>query len=68
VNRRHLIAGALGAAALPLASPALGRGIEAPATEEDIVFMRIALEEAARGDYPFGAVDCTGRRGAGARV
>jgi tRNA(Arg) A34 adenosine deaminase TadA len=56
LNRRHLVAGALGAAALPLARPAFGRGTEAPATEEDIAFMRLALEEAARGDYPFGAV------------
>jgi tRNA(Arg) A34 adenosine deaminase TadA len=56
ISRRHLVTGALGAAALPLATPVLARGIEAPATEEDIAFMRIALEEAALGDYPFGAV------------
>ena len=51
-----MVAAALGAAALPLATPALGRGLEAPATEADLGFMRLALEEAALGDYPFGAV------------
>ena len=56
LSRRHLVAGALGAVTLPLAPPALGRGIEAPATEADRRFMRLALEEAALGDYPFGAV------------
>jgi tRNA(Arg) A34 adenosine deaminase TadA len=56
VSRRHVVAGALGAVALQIAMPALGRGIEAPATEADEAFMRIALEEAALGDYPFGAV------------
>jgi tRNA(Arg) A34 adenosine deaminase TadA len=56
VSRRHVVAGAFGAVVLPIATPAFGRGIEAPATQEDEAFMRIALEEAARGDYPFGAV------------
>jgi tRNA(adenine34) deaminase len=56
LNRRHLVAGALGAIALQTAIPAFARGIEAPATKEDVAFMRIALEEAALGDYPFGAV------------
>jgi tRNA(Arg) A34 adenosine deaminase TadA len=58
LSRRQMMAGALGAAALPIATPALGRGIERPATTEDIGFMRLALEEAALGDDPyfFGAV------------
>ena len=56
LTRRHLFAGALGAAALPLAAPAFARGSEVPATEADVAFMRMAIEEAARGDYPFGAV------------
>jgi tRNA(Arg) A34 adenosine deaminase TadA len=58
INRRHLVTGALGAAALPLVTPAFGRGVEAPATAADEGFMRIALEEAALGDDPyfFGAV------------
>ena len=56
LSRRHLVAGAIGAMAMPAALPVLARGIEAPATEQDVAFMRLALEEAARGDYPFGAV------------
>ena len=58
VSRRHVVAGALGAVALPIATPAFGRGIEAPATETDERFMRLALEEAALADDPyyFGAV------------
>jgi tRNA(adenine34) deaminase len=58
VSRRRVVAGALGAVTLPIATPALSRGIEAPATEADIGFMRLALEEAALGDDPyyFGAV------------
>jgi tRNA(Arg) A34 adenosine deaminase TadA len=58
IDRRHLVAGALGAIALPLACPASARGIETPATEADIGFMRMALEEAALADDPyyFGAV------------
>jgi tRNA(Arg) A34 adenosine deaminase TadA len=51
-----MVAGALGAVVLPMAAPAFGRSIEAPATEADERFMRLALEEAALGDYPFGAV------------
>jgi tRNA(adenine34) deaminase len=58
VSRRHVVAGALGAVALPIATPAFGKGIEAPATETDERFMRLALEEAALADDPyyFGAV------------
>lgn len=56
LSRRHLVAGALGAVTLPLVAAAFGRGIEAPVTEADRRFMRLALEEAALGDYPFGAV------------
>ena len=59
LSRRNVAAAlALGALALPIARPAFGRGIEGPATAEDEKFMRLALEEAALGDYPypFGAV------------
>src|SRR6266508_4989340 len=56
MSRRHLVAGAVGALALPAATRAFARGIEAPATEADTRFMRLAIEEAALGDYPFGAV------------
>ncbi len=56
VNRRHLVAGALGTLALPIATSAVARGIEQPATEEDVRFMRMAIEEAVLGDFPFGTV------------
>jgi tRNA(adenine34) deaminase len=56
VSRRHLVAGAVGALALPLATRVAARGIEQPATEADTCFMRMAIEEAALGDYPFGTV------------
>ncbi|MGV1014222.1 MAG: hypothetical protein ACOYB4_04560, partial [Methyloceanibacter sp.] len=56
LSRRHLVTAALGAAALPLATRAVARAIAMPATEEDVAFMHLALEEAARGDYPFGTV------------
>jgi tRNA(Arg) A34 adenosine deaminase TadA len=56
MSRRHVLCGALGAAALPAATPLLARAVQTPATQEDIAFMRLALEEAARGDFPFGAV------------
>ena len=50
VSRRHVVAGVLGTAALPLAAPAFGRSLESPATAADERFMRLALEEAALGD------------------
>ena len=53
VSRRHLVAGALGTVALPVTIPAFARGIDAPATKQDVAFMRIALEEAALGRQPF---------------
>jgi tRNA(Arg) A34 adenosine deaminase TadA len=56
LSRRQVATLALGAVALPIAGPALGRGLEGPATAEDEKFMRLALEEAALGDFPFGAV------------
>jgi tRNA(adenine34) deaminase len=63
LSRRHLVAGMVGAVALPVASsallpisPAYARAVEQPATQEDERLMREALAEAARGDYPFGAV------------
>ena len=56
VNRRHLVSGAVGALALPIATRVTARGIEQPATEADTRFMRIAIEEATLGDYPFGTV------------
>jgi tRNA(Arg) A34 adenosine deaminase TadA len=63
VSRRTLIAGAVGALALPIASPALlvpspaeARGITQAVQPDDERFMRMAIAEAARGDYPFGSV------------
>jgi tRNA(adenine34) deaminase len=59
VSRRHVVAGALGSLVLPIsAAPTLARGVEAPATNVDEGFMRLALEEAALADDPyyFGAV------------
>ena len=63
VSRRTLIAGAVGALALPIASPALlvpspaqARGIAQAVQPDDERFMRMAIAEAARGDYPFGTV------------
>lgn len=56
LSRRSLVAGALGAMTVPITIPALARHVEAPATEEDERFMRMAIEEASRGDFPFGTV------------
>src|SRR6185503_10914592 len=63
VSRRTLIAGAVGALALPIASPALlvpspaqARGFAQAVQPDDERFMRMAIAEAARGDYPFGSV------------
>ncbi len=56
LNRRGLITGALTVAALPLLRPAIARGIPEQATQEDARFMRMALDEAAKADFPFGAV------------
>jgi len=63
VSRRTLIAGAVGALALPIAWPALlvpspadARGIAQAVQPDDKRFMRMAIAEAARGDYPFGSV------------
>ena len=63
VSRRTLIAGAVGALALPIASPALlvpspaqARGIAQAVQPDDERFMRMAIAEAARGDYPYGSV------------
>ena len=63
VSRRTLIAGAVGALALPIASPTLltpspaqARRIAQGVQPDDERFMRMAIAEAARGDYPFGSV------------
>jgi tRNA(Arg) A34 adenosine deaminase TadA len=56
LSRRHLVAGVLGIMTLPATTPALARAVQTPATQEDERLMRIAIEEASKGDYPFGAV------------
>src|SRR6476661_4073154 len=63
VSRGTLIAGAVGALALPIAWPALlvpspadARGIAQAVQPDDKRFMRMAIAEAARGHYPFGSV------------
>ena len=64
LSRRHVLLGAAGAtiapaaaAALPsLPDRALARAVQQPATKDDERFMREAIAEAARGDYPFGTV------------
>jgi guanine deaminase len=52
-SRRSFIAGFASSAVLP--ATALAQA-DAPASGEDLRFMRMALEEARRGDFPFGAV------------
>jgi tRNA(Arg) A34 adenosine deaminase TadA len=52
-SRRRFIAGFASSAVLPATALAQAG---APASGEDVRFMRMALEEARRGDFPFGAV------------
>jgi tRNA(adenine34) deaminase len=58
IGRREVLCAALGAAGVlagaPRAAVALARKM--PPLAEDEGFMRLALEEAALGDFPFGAV------------
>jgi hypothetical protein len=53
---RHLLWGALGVLAVPLAPPALAAAEDDPELPGDAAFMRLAIEEAAQRDSPFGAV------------
>jgi hypothetical protein len=53
-TRRHLVIGAIGAAVLPVATRAVARAIDTPATEQDVAFMRLALEEAKERGVKFG--------------
>jgi tRNA(adenine34) deaminase len=51
-NRRDVVAGLMAAAALPAAPAFAGTA----ASADDERFMRMALDEARQGDFPFGAV------------
>jgi tRNA(Arg) A34 adenosine deaminase TadA len=53
VSRRSVIAGSVGIATLSATGPF---AVAASATPEDERFMRMAIEEARRADFPFGAV------------
>ena len=52
-SRRSFITGIASAAAVPTFTPAQAA---APASAEDVRFMRVAIEEARQADFPFGAV------------
>jgi tRNA(adenine34) deaminase len=58
IGRREALCVALGASAVLAGAPraALGEAREMPPHPEDEAFMRMALAEAAKGDFPFGAV------------
>ena len=53
VNRRSVLAGSVATSTLAVAAPVVAFGA---ATEDDERFMRMAIEEARRADFPFGAV------------
>src|SRR5262245_20089021 len=55
-TRRSALAGLACTAVLPIASPLLATVAAAQSASEDERFMRMALEEARQGDFPFGAV------------
>jgi guanine deaminase len=57
IDRRRVTAGALAFVAASLAPRnALARATPHAARPEDETYMRLALQEAAKGDFPFGAV------------
>jgi len=53
ITRRSIV---IGAATLPIASRAFARAVQSPATQEDERLMKLAISEAAQGDFPFGTV------------
>src|SRR2546421_12680936 len=52
VSRRSVLAGSVATSTLAVAAPVVAFGA---ATEEDKRFMRMAIDEARRADFPFGA-------------
>jgi hypothetical protein len=52
-TRRSIV---VAAAALPLASRSFAKAVQSPATQEDERLMKLAIAEAASGDFPFGCV------------
>jgi tRNA(adenine34) deaminase len=61
LSRRTVMTGFVAAAVMPVATPALAVPA-APSTAEDKRFMRMAIDEARRADFPFGAVIVRGGR------
>jgi guanine deaminase len=55
-DRRRVMGGAAAAGSLFAAGAAAGKGTLSPPRPQDEAFMRLALEEARQGDFPFGAV------------
>lgn len=54
-DRRRVLGAALGLLAAAAPTPAAAAAVEEPPEPDDERFMRIALEEAAKADFPFGA-------------
>src|SRR5438105_15238328 len=59
LSRRSVLAGSVGIAGIVAATPLYSAE---PSTTEDERFMRMAIEEARRADFPFGAVIVRGGR------
>jgi tRNA(Arg) A34 adenosine deaminase TadA len=55
-SRRSFVAAFAAAAALPIASPLLVSSAAGQSAADDERFMRMAIEEARKADFPFGAV------------
>lgn len=53
MTRRSIV---LAGMALPLASRAFAKAVQSPSTQEDERLMKLAIAEAAQGDFPFGTV------------
>src|SRR5262244_3801533 len=55
LSRRSVVAGFAATAIMSTATPGLAAPV-APSTAEDERFMRMAIDQARRADFPFGAV------------